>query len=53
MARARCARRADGTACRADGATAPVRPARRAPGGAPPSRRHEMSETVPRKELVP
>lgn len=46
MARARCARRADG-------ATGPVRPVRRAPACAPPSRRHEMSETVPRKELVP
>ncbi|GGN61584.1 hypothetical protein GCM10012285_60720 [Streptomyces kronopolitis] len=50
MARARDARRADGAACRAE-ATAP--PVRRAPGGAPPSRRPEMSQTVPRKELVP
>lgn len=50
MARARGARRADGARCRTEGTTGPVR---RAPGGAPPSRRREMSPTVPRKELVP
>ncbi len=46
MARARGDRPAGGT-------TRPAPPDRSAPGGGPASRRHEMSETVPRKELVP
>ncbi len=37
----------------ANGAARPVRPGPGAPGGRPPSCRPEISETVPRKELVP
>ncbi len=37
----------------ANGGARPVRQGRSAPGGRPPSRRPEMSQTVPRKELVP
>lgn len=35
------------------GTTRPARPDRSAPGRRPASRRQEMSQTVPRKELVP
>lgn len=46
MARARGDRPTGGTA-------RPARPDRSAPGRRPASRRPEMSQTVPRKELVP
>ncbi|MEW9520219.1 hypothetical protein [Streptomyces tubercidicus] len=37
----------------ANGGARPVRQGRGAPGGRPPSHRPEMSQIVPRKELVP
>lgn len=37
----------------ANGAAGPVRQSPGVPGGGPPPCRAEMSETVPRKELVP
>ncbi|WP_327158173.1 hypothetical protein [Streptomyces tubercidicus] len=36
-----------------NGGARPARQDRGAPGGRPPSHRPEMSQTVPRKELVP